>query len=183
MRLTIWYTISPSCCAPSVSLACRPAIDPHDRLAFLRERARLVVGHALGKRKPLRDRLIVRQSRVVGRRGDDGHEVRPALGGLADFLHDHAIGLAIEPAPVPRPAGYTWRAGSRRQSRTRARTRARDDRPLPGGHVRNGEKGERENNSEASHVESVDQPAGRCPGPNKGRRDRVECRSRSRGNA
>ena len=72
------------------------AVDPHDRLAVARELTRLFVGQALGQREPLRDVLVLLQVLVVLRRRDDRHQLIAALGGLADALHDHAVGLGVE---------------------------------------------------------------------------------------
>ena len=76
------------------------AVDPDDRLAFPRQPARLVLRDALGKRQPARDVAILREILVVGWRGDDRHELRPALGRLADFLQHHAVRLGVELPPV-----------------------------------------------------------------------------------
>ena len=60
------------------------AVDPHDRLAFRGERARLIVGQPFGQRELPRDLLVARQLLVVFRRGDDRHQLRSPLFGLAD---------------------------------------------------------------------------------------------------
>ena len=44
------------------------AVDPDDRLAFRRERARLLVGEPLGERQPPRDLLVAIELLVVLRR-------------------------------------------------------------------------------------------------------------------
>ena len=72
------------------------AVDPHHRLAVARELPRLVVGEALGQREAAGDVLVLLQVLVVLRRGDDRHQLVAAFGGLADALHDHAVGLGVE---------------------------------------------------------------------------------------
>ena len=72
------------------------AVDPDHRLAFLGERARRVVGEALGLRQAARDLLVAIELLEVLGRGDDRHQLIAALGGLADRLDDHAIGFGIE---------------------------------------------------------------------------------------
>ncbi len=78
----------------------QPAVDPDDGFAFLRERARVRVAHALGERKPARDVLVPIDLRVVGRRRDDGHEHRPAFGRLADLDDVQAVRDLGELGPV-----------------------------------------------------------------------------------
>ena len=76
------------------------AVDPDHGLAFLRQRARLLVGQALGLGQPARDLAVaVQLLEVLGRR-DDRHQLVAALGGLADALDDHPVGLRIELAHV-----------------------------------------------------------------------------------
>ena len=70
------------------------AVDPDDGLALFRERAGLVVGQALGEREPARDLLVAREVLVVLGRRHDRHQLVAALGGLADRLQHHAVGLA-----------------------------------------------------------------------------------------
>ena len=72
------------------------AVDPHDGLAVASELPCLFVGQALGEREPLGDVLVFLQVFVVLRRGDDGHQLIAALGGLADALQDHAVGIGVE---------------------------------------------------------------------------------------
>ncbi len=69
------------------------AIDPNHRLAFMRQRARFVVGEPFGERQLARDFLVMLQLLVIFGRGDDGHPLRAALFGLADLDQLHAIGL------------------------------------------------------------------------------------------
>ncbi len=78
------------------------AVDPDHRLAFLRQRPRLVVGQALGLRQPPRDLAVTVELLEVLGRGDDRHQLVAALGGLADALHDHAIRLGVQLAHVLR---------------------------------------------------------------------------------
>ena len=78
----------------------QPAVDPDHRLAVARERARLIVGQVLGQREPPRRVLDPREVLVILGRRDNRHQVRAALGGLADLLQDHPIRLAIELLPV-----------------------------------------------------------------------------------
>ena len=78
----------------------QPAVDPDDRFAFPRECPRLLVGEAVGEREPARDVAVLRQILVIGRRGDDRHQVRPPFGRLADLLQDHPVGFGVELAPV-----------------------------------------------------------------------------------
>ena len=47
------------------------AVDPDDRLAFLRQRARLLLGHAARAVQLLRDLLVAIELGEVLRRGDD----------------------------------------------------------------------------------------------------------------
>ena len=72
------------------------AVDPDDRLAVARELPRLVVGQPLGQCEPPGDVLVLLQVLVVLRRGDDRHQLVAALGGLADALHGHAVGVGVE---------------------------------------------------------------------------------------
>ena len=74
----------------------KAAVDPDDRLAVARELARLVVGQALGQRQAAGDVLVFLQVLVVLGRGDDRHQLIAALGGLADALDGHAVGLGVE---------------------------------------------------------------------------------------
>jgi hypothetical protein len=76
------------------------AVDPDDRLSLLRERAGLVVGQSVGVGEPAGDLLVSREVPVVLRRGDDRHQVRPALRGPPDFDDLDAIGLRFELVPV-----------------------------------------------------------------------------------
>ena len=77
-----------------------PAINPDDRLAFVRHRARVGVrepfceGHAPG------DLLQPRDVLPVLRRGDNRHVVRAPLSGLADLHYVDAIGFPLELEPV-----------------------------------------------------------------------------------
>ena len=76
------------------------AVDPHDGLAFLRQGARLLVGEPLGRCESSRDLFVsVELPHVLGR-GDDRHELRPALGRLADLDQLHAIGFFRQLLPV-----------------------------------------------------------------------------------
>ena len=76
------------------------AVDPDYGLAFLRQRARGVVGQALRQRQAARDLLVaIEFLEVLGRR-DDGHQLIAPFGGLADRLHRHAVGLRVECAHV-----------------------------------------------------------------------------------
>ena len=76
------------------------AVDPHHRLPFLRQRARLVVGQPLGERQPPRDLLVARKLPVILRRSDDRHPLRPPFGGLPHVLEDHPVRLFVERLPV-----------------------------------------------------------------------------------
>ena len=79
-----------------------PAVNPDDGLAFLGERTRLFVAQSLGVREPRRDLLVARELLVVLRRGHDRHQLRAALGRLADGLDDDARRLFGELLPVGR---------------------------------------------------------------------------------
>ena len=61
------------------------AVDPHDRLAFPRQRLRLVVGQAVGERELAARSPCTREQlrEILGRR-DDRHELRTAFLRLAD---------------------------------------------------------------------------------------------------
>ena len=76
------------------------AVDPDDRLALGGERLGLGVGEPLGQRQPPGDLLVAAEPLVVLGRGDDGHQLRPALGGLADLDQRQAIRLGVELPPV-----------------------------------------------------------------------------------
>ena len=76
------------------------AVDPHDCLAFLRECARLRIGESLRVREARRDVLEAREPLVIRGRRHDGHEMRTAFSRLAHLVEHHAIGLAIQRAPV-----------------------------------------------------------------------------------
>ncbi len=80
----------------------QPAVDPDDGLALARQRSRRVVRESLGEREPHGDLPVALEIAVILRRRHDRHEVRPALGRLADLLDDHAIGLRVQLAPVRR---------------------------------------------------------------------------------
>ena len=81
-------------------MACSPPSIQTTALPCLRERARFGFADAVGEREPARDVFVSARGCVVGRRGDDRHQLRPALGGLADLLHGHPVGLGVELAPV-----------------------------------------------------------------------------------
>jgi hypothetical protein len=72
------------------------SVDPHHRLALLRERARLRFGEALGPGQALGDVLVLAEQPVIRGRGDDPHPLIAPFGGLADRLKDHAVGGRIE---------------------------------------------------------------------------------------
>ncbi len=78
------------------------AVDPHDGLAFFRERARLGFGQPVRQRELSRDVLVAREVLVILRRRHDGHELLAPLGCLADGLQHHAVRLAIQLLPVGR---------------------------------------------------------------------------------
>ncbi len=78
------------------------AIDPDHGLALAGERAGLVVGEPAGARQAARDLLVAIETREVLGRRDDRHELRPVERRAPDLDHLHAVGLAIELAPVRR---------------------------------------------------------------------------------
>ena len=93
------------------------AVDPDDRLALPRQPARLrrpSQPSASASRREMS--LYCRQVLVIGRGGDDRHQLRPAFGRLADLLQHHAVRLRVELAPVRRQSACSWRAGSRRRN-------------------------------------------------------------------
>ena len=76
------------------------AVDPDDGLALGGEPARAVVGQSLGQGQARRDVLVAGEARVVRRRGDDGHDHRPALGRLPDLDDLHTLGFGVKLLPV-----------------------------------------------------------------------------------
>ena len=76
------------------------AVDPDNGLAFLRQRARLVVGQSLGEGELACDLLVAFQVLEIRRRGNDGHQLRAAFGGLADLLDAHPVGFFVQLRPV-----------------------------------------------------------------------------------
>ena len=76
------------------------AVDPDDRLAFLRERPRLLLGDAAGAVQLLRDLLVAIELGEVLRRGDDRGEMRPAFLGLADLDDLHPARFLVDLLPV-----------------------------------------------------------------------------------
>ena len=78
----------------------QPAVDPDDRPALGGERLGLDVGEALGQGQAPGDLLVAAEPLLVLGRGDDGHQLRPALGGLADLDQRQPIRLGVELAPV-----------------------------------------------------------------------------------
>ncbi len=76
------------------------AIDPHDGLAFLGERARFLLADAFGMRQFAGDFLVARELLHVLGRGDDGHPLVAAFFGLADALELHARAFGRELFPV-----------------------------------------------------------------------------------
>ena len=75
------------------------AVDPDHRLAFMRQRMRLIVGEPFGERQLARDFLVMGQFALILGRSNDAHELRPALFGLADLDQLHAIGLGGQLLP------------------------------------------------------------------------------------
>ena len=94
----------------------QPAVDPDDRLAFLRQRARLIVGQPLGERQPARDVAVAREVLVVRRRRDDRHPLGPPLGGLPHVVERHADRTLCRASSSRPRSACSWRAGSRRRS-------------------------------------------------------------------
>ena len=78
----------------------QPAVDPDHRLALGGERLGLGVGEALGQGQAAGDLLVAAEPLLVLGRGDDGHQLRPALGGLADLDQRQPVRLGVELAPV-----------------------------------------------------------------------------------
>ncbi len=76
------------------------AVEPDDALAFLRERVGLFVGKPLGERQPAGNVLVAIELLVVFGRRNDGHQLRPAFGRLADLDHLHSLGFLVELLPV-----------------------------------------------------------------------------------
>ena len=92
------------------------AVDPDDRLAFARERARLVVGQPFGQRQAPRDVLVPREVLVVLRRRHDRHQLLAALGGLADRLERSSGPTRCRASASRRRSACSWRGSSRRRS-------------------------------------------------------------------
>jgi hypothetical protein len=78
----------------------QPAVDPHDGFPLVGELAGLGLIDALGQGQAAGDLLVAAQVAVVGRRGDDGHELLAALLGDADAHEPDAVRLALQPGPV-----------------------------------------------------------------------------------
>ena len=76
------------------------AVDPDDRLAFLRQRPRLLLAEAAGLVQLLRDLLVAIELREILGRGDDRGQVRAAFFGLADLDDLHPRGFLVELLPV-----------------------------------------------------------------------------------
>ncbi len=74
-------------------------VDPDDRLAVLREGARLLLAQPLGARKAGRDLPVVVEARLVLGRGHDRHVLATALGGGPDVRELHARGLVGQLLP------------------------------------------------------------------------------------
>jgi hypothetical protein len=76
------------------------AVEPDDRLAFLRQRLRLRVGEPLALREAHRDLLVPREVlEILGSR-DDRSELRPSLGRLAELDDLHPVRLGVRLLPV-----------------------------------------------------------------------------------
>ena len=77
------------------------AVDPDHGLAF-RAPARAPASSVSpsARCQPARDLLVAIELLVVLRRRDDRHQLRAALGGLADLHHLHAIRFLVELLPV-----------------------------------------------------------------------------------
>jgi hypothetical protein len=69
------------------------AIDPNDRLAFFRERMRLILGDVLRARQLLADLPIVLEIFHVLGSAHDRHVLMPSLGRQPDVDQLHAIGF------------------------------------------------------------------------------------------
>ncbi len=68
----------------------QPTFDHHHGLAFLGQLPCFLVRQAFGEREPPGDFLVAGQFFVVLGRGDDGHQLRTALGRFPDLLEDHS---------------------------------------------------------------------------------------------
>ena len=74
-------------------------VDPDDGLPLVDQRLHLVLGCARPRQR-LRDLLVAIEVLHVGFGRDDRHELRAALGGLADVHELHAVGGRVEHAEV-----------------------------------------------------------------------------------
>ena len=86
------------------------AVDPHDRLAFLRQRSGLRLGGILTPGEPGTDLPKAIELGMVGRVRNDHHPLVAALGGLADGNQSQPIGFRIELPPVVRELGIRGQA-------------------------------------------------------------------------
>jgi hypothetical protein len=76
------------------------AVDPDDGLALGGQLGRLGRADIFGLCQTVGNFLIAGQVAVIGRRGDDAHQLRPALFRLADVDHLEAVRLAFQLFPV-----------------------------------------------------------------------------------
>ena len=76
------------------------AVNPDDGFPVAGELSGFRFSNTLGVRQALRDGLVFRKILLVFGRGDDGHVVRAAFGGFADFHQLHAVGFRSQLLPV-----------------------------------------------------------------------------------
>ena len=76
------------------------AVEPNDRLAFLRQRVGLLVRQVFALRQLHRDVPVLLEQLEVGRIGDDRRHLGTTFTRLADFDRLHAVGLAVDLLPV-----------------------------------------------------------------------------------
>ena len=75
-------------------------VDPHDGLALIGQVERFRIGQSLGQSESLGDPAVALSVRVILGRRDDGHQVRPTLGGPPDRVQHHPRRLGGELLPV-----------------------------------------------------------------------------------
>ena len=76
------------------------AVEPDDRLPFLRQRVRLGIGQALALGELHRDVLVLLEHLEVRRIGDDRGELRTPFRRLSDLDDLHPVGLGVDLLPV-----------------------------------------------------------------------------------
>ena len=78
------------------------AVDPHHGLAFVSQRAGLIVRESFGECELARDFLVSRQMLMIFGRGQDRHPLRTPFFRLPDLHQLHAVGLGGQLLPPGR---------------------------------------------------------------------------------